>query len=273
MSRQIEEFQRMKKKNTPAATGLLEQTANCFFFFWLNLFPNSPSLSTPPTLPKKKKKKKKEPLEATIWAHDRASGGLVLASAGSTPLVHNVRITSASAVSKIVSAEAPEAATTTAAAAAKKEPSSEGGGGGGGADAPATPSSSGASAAFDPLAKLPALDEAKCRERLDRAVHAAATRAAKIGVGVSRRAQAAFDALDKTLPCAWGGGGGDGASSGKKNSSASAIVVLGEVVVEGPEYSSESASAVEGAAAKASSRTLERVRMVLDAARDELPPP
>lgn len=180
----------------------------------------------------------------------------MLASAGSTPLVHDVRITSASAVSKIVSAEAPEAA--------RKEPESAARD-----DAPATPSSSGASAPFDPLAKLPALDEAKCRERLERAVHAAATRAAKIGVGVSKRAQAAFDALDKTLPCAWGGSGG----SGDKSSSPTSIVVLGEVVVEGPEYSSESASAVEGAAAKASSRTLERVRMVLDAARDELPPP
>ena len=64
-----------------------------------------------------------------------------------------------------------------------------------------------------------------------------------------------------TLPCAWGGSNGG------------SIVVLGEVVVEGPGYSSESASVVEGAAAKASSRTLERVRMVLDAAKDELPPP
>ena len=177
----------------------------------------------------------------------------MLASNGSTPLVHNVRITSASAVSKIISAEAPENAT-------KKESSQSGDAAA--ASAPATPSSSGATgSAFDPLAKLPALDEAKCRERLERAVHAAATRAAKIGVGVSRRAQAAFDALDKTLPCAWGGSNGG------------SIVVLGEVVVEGPGYSSESASVVEGAAAKASSRTLERVRMVLDSAKDELPPP
>lgn len=126
-----------------------------------------------------------------------------------------------------------------------------------------------ASETFDPLAKLPALDDAKCRERLERAVHAAAARAAKIGVGVSKRAQAAFDALDKTLPCAWGGGKGEGAGAAKKTD----IVVLGEVVVRGPEYSSESAATVEGVAAKASSQTLERVRMVLDAARDELPPP
>ena len=153
----------------------------------------------------------------------------------------------------MLSAEAPTEA--------KKKEASESGDG-----APATPSSS--SSAFDPLAKLPALDDAKCRERLERAVHAAATRAAKIGVGVSKRAQAAFDALDKTLPCAWGGGGSDSASS-----SSSSIFVLGEVVVKGPEYSSESASVVEGAAAKASSQTLERVRMVLDAAKDELPPP
>ena len=170
----------------------------------------------------------------------------MLASAGSTPLVHNVRIISQSAVAKILSAEEPEV---------KKASES------GDAAAPATPSSSSASD-FDPLAKLPALDDAKCRERLDRALQAAAARAAKVGVGVSRRAQAAFDALDKTLPSAWGS---DDASKD--------IFVLGEVVVKGPEYGSEMAAVVEGAAAKASSRTLERVRMVLDAAKDELPPP
>jgi len=185
----------------------------------------------------------------------------VLASAGSTPLVHNVRITSSSAVSKILSAEA----------APEREASESGGAA---AAAPATPSAAAAASAsasdFDPLAKLPALDDAKCRERLDRAVHTAATRAAKIGVGVSRRAQAAFDALDKTLPCAWGSAGGAAAASGDSKD----IFVLGEVVVAGPGYSSETASVVEGAvSAKASSRTLERVKMVLDAAKDELPPP
>ena len=178
----------------------------------------------------------------------------MLASAGSTPLVHNVRITSAAAVSKILSAEAPEKA-----AAASSES--------GGTEAAAADASS---SSFDPLAKLPTLDDAKCRERLDRAVHTAATRAAKIGVGVSRRAQAAFDALDKTLPCAWGSAGGAAAASGDSKD----IFVLGEVVVAGPGYSSETASVVEGAvSAKASSRTLERVKMVLDAAKDELPPP
>jgi len=185
----------------------------------------------------------------------------VLASAGSTPLVHNVRITSSSAVSKILSAEA----------APEREASESGGAA---AAAPATPSAAAAASAsasdFDPLAKLPALDDAKCRERLDRAVHTAATRAAKIGVGVSRRAQAAFDALDKTLPCAWGSAGGAAAASGDSKD----IFVLGEVVVAGPGYSSETASVVEGAVSvKASSRTLERVKMVLDAAKDELPPP
>jgi len=185
----------------------------------------------------------------------------VLASAGSTPLVHNVRITSSSAVSKILSAEA----------APEREASESGGAA---AAAPATPSAAAAASAsvsdFDPLAKLPALDDAKCRERLERAVHTAATRAAKIGVGVSRRAQAAFDALDKTLPCAWGSAGGAAAASGDSKD----IFVLGEVVVAGPGYSSETASVVEGAvSAKASSRTLERVKMVLDAAKDELPPP
>jgi hypothetical protein len=207
---------------------------------------------------------RQDPLDATIWAHDRASGGLVLASAGSTPLVHNVRITSAAAVSKILSAEAPEKA-----AAASSES--------GGTEAAAADASS---SSFDPLAKLPTLDDAKCRERLERAVHAASTRAAKIGVGVSRRAQAAFDALDKTLPCAWGNGnggngGGDksGEASSPSSSPSSSIFVLGEVVVKGPEYSSESASVIEGASAKASSQTLERVKMVLDAAKDELPPP
>lgn len=174
-----------------------------------------------------------------------------------------MRITSASAVSKVISAEAPEKTT------AKKE--SESGDAAAAAAAPGTSSSS----AFDPLAKLPALDDAKCRERLERAVHSAATRAAKIGVGVSRRAQAAFDALDKTLPCAWGiaGGSDGGAAAVAGGANKTDIVVLGEVVVKGPEYSSGSASTVAGAAAKASSQTLERVRMVLDAAKDELPPP
>lgn len=219
------------------------------------------------------KKILQEPLEAIIWAHDRASGGLVLASAGSTPLVHNVRVTSESAVSKVLSAEAP----SPAAADGDKNPSSSSSSADAAATTDATTSSSSLSAFFDPLAKLPALDEARCRERLERAVQAAAARAAKVGVGVSRRAQAAFDALDKTLPCAWGESEGDRGT----------IYVLGEVAVKGPDYDSGSASVVEGgagaeaAAAAAESaveaskarQALERVRMVLDAAKDELPPP
>lgn len=253
------------------------------FFFFIVRRPHPPSQPRPPPLfffPRNKKNiPNQEPLEATIWAHDRASGGLVLASAGSTPLVHNIRVTSESAVAKVLSAEAPAPPPSSSSADGEKASSSSSSSQAADAAAAAGASHS-SSSFFDPLAKLPELDEAKCRERLSRAVEAAAARAAKIGVGVSRRAQAAFDALDKTLPCAWG----------ETEADRGTIYVLErEVAVKGPGYDSASASVVvegggEGGGASAASaegsveaskarQALERVRMVLDAAKDELPPP
>lgn len=66
---------------------------------------------------------------------------------------------------------------------------------------------------------------------------------ARIGVGVSPRAQALFDALSRTHPCRWSG---------------RSIVVLGDVVVSPPGYGPESVTGGTDAEA-------ERVRVVLTA--------
>ncbi|KAJ2761830.1 hypothetical protein IWQ56_005085 [Coemansia nantahalensis] len=78
--------------------------------------------------------------------------------------------------------------------------------------------------------------------RKQRALGAARERASRIGVGVSDRAQAIFEALSKTLPCRW---------------DQDKIVVLDEVLVD-PPYVVESCRALSAAAS-----SLPRVKKVL----------
>lgn len=155
-----------------------------------------------------------DPVSGTVFAFDPATRTLVLKSPGSAPFNSRLRLLAESAVTAVLEASPP------------------------------------AADAADP--PLPPLDPAKCRDRLDRAVAAATAAAAKIGVGVSARAQAAFDALDRTMPCAWDG---------------DVVVVLGEVRLA-PPY------AVDGGvpANPADTETLARVRMVLEAEASKLPP-
>jgi len=155
-----------------------------------------------------------DPVAGTVFAFDPATRTLVLQSPGTAPFNSRLRLVAEAAITAVLGASPPAA---------------------GAAAAP-----------------LPPLDPAKCRDRLDRAVAAAAAAAAKIGAGVSRRAQAAFDALDRTLPCAWDG---------------DVVVVLGEVRLP-PPY------AVDGGvpADAGDGETLARVRMVLEAEAAKLPP-
>ena len=55
------------------------------------------------------------------------------------------------------------------------------------------------------LEKLPVVDEARNQKREAAAIKAAQASAANIGVGVTQEAQDIFDALARTLPCAWDG--------------------------------------------------------------------
>ena len=145
-----------------------------------------------------------------VFAFDKSSGVLVLKETGSHSGVSNVRIMKAAEVKKVISSEKP-----------------------------AQP--------FDTF--LPHVDTERCRRREDKAVQQAELEASRVGVGVSKEAQAVFDALIKTMPCHWRG---------------KTIVVLDCVFVDEP-YT------VEACRADANHQsTLERVRKVLGAERDRL---
>lgn len=108
-----------------------------------------------------------EAVAAQVYAYDAGSDRLVLRQPGSTPFHSTLRIVKGAAV----------------AGAAPRE-------------------GAGSEAAIE---ALPPVDLARGREREEKAVRAAEAEAAKIGVGVSRLAQATFDSLAKTLPCRWEG--------------------------------------------------------------------
>jgi hypothetical protein len=52
---------------------------------------------------------------------------------------------------------------------------------------------------------LPQVDLQRCLDREEKALRAAISESAKLGVGVTREAQQIFNALAKTLPCRWDG--------------------------------------------------------------------
>lgn len=95
--------------------------------------------------------------------------------------------------------------------------------------------------------KLPYVDLQRAREREEKALKQAEVNASKIGLGVTKEAQAIFDALSKTMPCRW---------------EDKTIIVLEEVSIS-PPY-------VECKASEEHKLTLDRVRMVLQAERTRL---
>ncbi|KDD73505.1 hypothetical protein H632_c2110p0 [Helicosporidium sp. ATCC 50920] len=92
---------------------------------------------------------------------------------------------------------------------------------------------------------LPDISTARCAAREARAIQLAEKEAAKIGVGVSKRAQQVFDSISKTLPAVWD----------NKN-----IIVVDEIVVEHP-YTAASCKALHSS--PTSERALHRVQLVL----------
>lgn len=91
-------------------------------------------------------------------------------------------------------------------------------------------------------------------------------------MGVTREAQALFDALAKTMPCEWRRAAAEGqAGKGGQEAKHGEIAVL-ECVVVRPPYTPADCAALPGAEAQAAaaSGALERVRKVLKAARERL---
>lgn len=106
--------------------------------------------------------------EGEVFAYDPSLATLVLSLPGLNPQTHDLCVVN---VSKL--AEATELAAAP----------------GGGASMP----------------ELPVVDVTRCMAREEAAVRRAQEQSGNIGVGVSDEAQDVFDALAKTMPCAWDG--------------------------------------------------------------------
>jgi hypothetical protein len=186
--------------------------------------------------PSSTKNPKKQEVAGTVFTFDEATDCLVLKESGTHGGVHNVRILRASAVKSVSEAVKP--------------PSED-------ARGPV------AALARSVMGPLPHVDLQRAKEREARALKQAQADLAKVGVGVTREAQALFDALAKTMPCEWRQQGGE-AKHGE-------IAVL-ECVVVRPPYTPADCAALPGAEAEAAaaSGALARVRKVLKAARERL---
>ncbi|GLC42186.1 hypothetical protein PLESTB_000640000 [Pleodorina starrii] len=151
-----------------------------------------------------------EEVSGCVFAFDRQTNLLVIKENGSHSGVSNIRLIKASSIGEVLSSKQPE------------KP-------------------------FD--LELPHVDLERCRKREEKALQQAEMESARVGTGVTKEAQAIFDALVKTMPCVW------------RNK---AIVVLDSVFVEEPYTPDNCRSDNEHAA------TRERVKMVLRHERDRL---
>ncbi|EFJ41346.1 hypothetical protein VOLCADRAFT_68382 [Volvox carteri f. nagariensis] len=151
-----------------------------------------------------------EEVSGCVFAFDRQTNLLVIKENGSHSGVSNLRLVKATSVREVLSSVQPE------------KP-------------------------FD--LELPHVDLERCRKREEKALQQAEMESARVGHGVTKEAQAIFDALVKTMPCVW------------RNK---VIVVLDSVYVEEPYTPDTCRSDNEHAA------TRERVKMVLRLERERL---
>ncbi|KXZ43037.1 hypothetical protein GPECTOR_106g131 [Gonium pectorale] len=151
-----------------------------------------------------------EEVSGVVFAFDKPSNLLVIKENGSHSGVSNIRLIKANGVREVLSSVEPE------------KP-------------------------FD--LELPHVDLERCRKREEKALQQAELESSRVGHGVTKEAQAIFDALVKTMPCVW------------RDKS---IVVLDTVYVDEP-YTPDSVRSDKDHTA-----TRERVKMVLRLERERL---
>jgi hypothetical protein len=226
----------------------------------------------PPRLPPQKQPfLSSQEVSGTVFTFDEATDCLVIKEPGTHGGVHNVRVLRASAVRSVADVKPPPQPSSSSSAAAD-----------------AARSSPSEALARSVLGPLPCVDLARAKEREARALRQAQADLAKVGVGVTREAQALFDALAKTMPCEWVAAAA-AASAGARGAGAAAaaaaagqqqqqqqrhtgeIAVLDCVVIR-PPYGPADCAALPGAEAQAAAAAgaLERVKKVLKAARERL---
>lgn len=151
-----------------------------------------------------------EEVSGSVFAFDKPSNVLVLREAGAHSGVANLRLLKASCVGKVLLVRKPT----------------------------------------QPVdLRLPYVDVERCRKREEKAMQQAEVDASRVGVGVTKEAQAIFDAIVKTMPCVWRG---------------RTIVVLDCVQIDDP-YTPDSCASHEDQRS-----TRERVKTVLRNERDRL---
>mmetsp|Transcript_26127 Transcript_26127/g.57106 ORF Transcript_26127/g.57106 Transcript_26127/m.57106 type:complete len:177 (-) Transcript_26127:279-809(-) len=149
-----------------------------------------------------------EEITSTIFAYDHASQCLLLKETGSHNGVATLRFLKTSFIKEIVSSQPPQGPVDLS---------------------------------------LPYVDLERCKKREEKALQQAELESSRVGAGVTKEAQAIFDALMKTMPCRW---------------KDKVIVVLEEVFIDEP-YTPESVRADD-------SNIMERVKKVLQAERQRL---
>lgn len=105
-----------------------------------------------------------EEVSGCVFAFDRQNNLLVIKENGSHSGVSNLRLLKVSSIREVLSSVQPE------------QP-------------------------FD--LELPHVDLERCRKREEKALQQAEMESARVGQGVTKEAQAIFDALVKTMPCIW----------------------------------------------------------------------
>lgn len=151
-----------------------------------------------------------EEVSGEVFTSDKAADVIVLKTAGSKPDQHGLRMISLKAVKDILERTPPPAGYQ--------------------------------------MEKLPDVLEDRLARREQEAVKAAEVEAERIGQGVTREAQALFDAIAKTLPCRW---------------SEKSIVVLDEVLIQEP-YKPDSCTGGNATALQRVQKVLEHERKRMD---------